>query len=648
MRILNLGILAHVDAGKTSLTERILFETGVIRSVGRVDRGTTQTDSMDLERQRGITIRSAVVSFQLGDLTVNLIDTPGHADFVAEVERSLLALDAVVLVISAVEGVQAQTRRLLRVVRELGLPVIVFINKIDRMGARVDEVLADIRTKLDLRVLPLNQRAADGRSVFARPLDDPASRDATIDLLAERDDALIAAYAEDRVTPALIERAFRTQIASGEIAPVWIGSALQGIGVTDLLDGLRTWLPTTAGDPDAPLAGVVFKIQRSPSGEKLVYVRLMSGRIALREHITLVRRTTGGESTHDARITAIDRFVAGETVIAASAEAGEIVCLHGLRDAQIGDWLGHEPASAHRIGFAPPALESVVRPTIPARLADLFVALTQLAEQDPLIAVRRDEHRHEISVRLYGEVQKEVIATLLATDYRLDVIFDESHVVCIERPIGTGFAIEEITDPANPFAGTVGLRVEPGVVGGGVTFTRPSGALPLAFYLAIEETVRETLAEGLHGWEVHDIAVTLTDTAYASPVTTAADFRKLTPLVLMAALREAGTVVCEPVAAIEIELPGDTLGAVLDALVASQAIPTATVPHSASILIAGTMPSALVHAFEQRLPGLTRGEGVMTNQFAAYEPIAGEPPERERTDHHPLDRKRYLAEISQQ
>ncbi|HEX3723247.1 MAG TPA: GTP-binding protein, partial [Nitrolancea sp.] len=162
MAILNIGILAHVDAGKTTLTERILFETGVIRAIGSVDKGTTQTDTMELERARGITIRSAVVSFQLNQLKVNLIDTPGHSDFIAEVERSLRVLDAVVLVISAVEGVQPQTRRLARAIRAANLPLVIFVNKVDRLGARGDSLLDDIRRKLKLPIVALNSVATIG------------------------------------------------------------------------------------------------------------------------------------------------------------------------------------------------------------------------------------------------------------------------------------------------------------------------------------------------------------------------------------------------------------------------------------------------------------------------------------------------------
>ncbi|HYI14414.1 MAG TPA: GTP-binding protein, partial [Thermomicrobiales bacterium] len=197
MAIVNIGILAHVDAGKTSLTERILFETGVIRSVGSVDKGTTQTDTLELERARGITIKSAVVSFHLNDLKVNLIDTPGHGDFVAEVERSLRVLDGVVLVVSAVEGVQSQTRRLAQAIQAAGLPMLIFINKVDRLGARGDGLLDDIRRKLKLRVVALNDvtglgdRAAE---VVAVDRESAGWREPVADLLAETSERVIEEF----------------------------------------------------------------------------------------------------------------------------------------------------------------------------------------------------------------------------------------------------------------------------------------------------------------------------------------------------------------------------------------------------------------------------------------------------------------------
>src|SRR5215217_1011694 len=204
MAIANIGILAHVDAGKTSLTERILFETGVIKSVGSVDKGTTQTDTLDLERARGITIKSAVVSFQLGDLKVNLIDTPGHSDFIAEVERSLGVLDAVVLVISAVEGVQAQTRRLLDAIRGRGIPVLFFVNKIDRLGARNSELLEEIRNRLKSRVIPFNTvRDLGARDAAVCPIDQTGEQwqSRLIELLTESSEELLAEYVETNENP---------------------------------------------------------------------------------------------------------------------------------------------------------------------------------------------------------------------------------------------------------------------------------------------------------------------------------------------------------------------------------------------------------------------------------------------------------------
>src|SRR3954452_3037715 len=228
MAFLNLGILAHVDAGKTSLTERILLETGVIKTAGRVDHGNTQTDTLELERARGITIRAAVVAFPLGERTVNLIDTPGHADFIAEVQRSLLVLDAVVLVISAVEGIQPQTRKLARAVRSLGLPLIVFINKIDRLGARVDPLLDDIRTVLHLPILPMVRAHAIGDNapvVAPIPADNPDWQEQPADLLATNSDHFLAEWLEPdhRAPGELIADELPRQVAAAQVVPVYAG-----------------------------------------------------------------------------------------------------------------------------------------------------------------------------------------------------------------------------------------------------------------------------------------------------------------------------------------------------------------------------------------------------------------------------------------
>lgn len=653
MELLNLGILAHVDAGKTSLTERILFETGVIARVGRVDKGTTQTDTLELERARGITIKSAVVSFRLHDLKVNLIDTPGHADFVAEVERSLLVLDAVVLVVSAVEGVQPQTRRLARAVRAAGLPLIVFVNKIDRIGARDASLLADLRRRLDLRILPMTIPAGLGdRAAHVISCDraESAWREAAIDLLAESSERTIAEF--DRtggeIGLSFIEREFRAQVASGAVVPVYFGSAITGAGVTELLAGIETWMPRTCTASDAPASGTVFKIQRRATGEPVVYVRLFTGSLAVRQRIPVRRRDPLGDLTEiEERITAIDQFESGATLAVESAGAGEIVGLHGLRAARIGDQLGDQ-VEQRALGraFPAPALESVVRPVVPAQITRLRSAMEQLAEQDPLISLRQRNHDGDISVRLFGEVQKEVLTETLANDYGIAVHFGATRTVCVERIVGTGQRAEIMSEGDNPFYATIGFRIASAPPGSEFQYERDLGALPLAFYRAIEETARETLTQGLHGWEVPDCRLTLTHAGFSAPVSTAADFRKLTPLVLMQALLSAGTIVCEPFEQLDIELPTDCFGAVCGALVLARAALGASTLSGEIHRLVCEVPTAELRGLEQQLPGLTRGEGSWLTTFAGYVPVSGDPPVRPRVGPNPLNRAQYLADVA--
>lgn len=274
MKIVNIGILAHVDAGKTSLTERLLYTAGVIDRVGSVDRGDTQTDLHELERQRGITIRSAVVSFTVGDVKVNLIDTPGHPDFISEVERALGVLDGVVLVLSAVEGVQAQTRLLMRTLITMGMPVILFVNKIDRMGARYGDLLDSIRAGLTPAVIPMSWVDGLGtpqaRAVCRRVEDEDFATELA-EALAEHDDAFLARYLDDDTTLTeqdyAVELVRQTRVA--QLYPVFFGSAVTGTGITELVDGITSYLPLNSGEVEGALRGTVFKIERGWAGEKV-------------------------------------------------------------------------------------------------------------------------------------------------------------------------------------------------------------------------------------------------------------------------------------------------------------------------------------------------------------------------------------------
>ncbi|KAB7843640.1 elongation factor G [Streptomyces mobaraensis] len=694
---LNIGILAHVDAGKTSLTERLLFDTGVIDRLGSVDAGTTRTDSGEIERRRGITIRSAVASFTVDGLHVNLIDTPGHSDFIAEVERALGVLDGAVLVLSAVEGVQAQTRVLTKTLRRLGLPTLIFVNKIDRTGAREAETLSAIRARLTPRVIPMNTVHAIGtRDARTLPgsFDDPAFRERVAEALAEDDDALLTDLVEVRVPDAgRLRSGLADHTARGLLHPLYFGSAHSGQGVADLLDGIARWLPDrsaperSAGPgtfadsaPSAPSApstesavpvGTVFAVERGANGEKTAYLRLFSGSLRRRDRVTLHRHGPDG-SVGDitGRITALE-VVGAPPGADHRLTPGGIARLRGLPGVRVGDRLGPVPAPGSAFGggngkrdgngdgtgggsgnplprFAPPSLETVVRPRHPEDAPRLYAALAALADQDPLIGTRPLPDGAGTSLLLYGEVQKEIIAATLGEEFGVEAVFEESRTVFRERPTGSGAAYEGIDRHHTPaFWATIGLRVDPGAPGSGVVFRRETelGAIPLGFDRAIEETARRTLQQGLYGWPVTDCVVTLTHSGYASPVSTGTDFRSLTPLVLMRALDEAGTRVYEPCHAYEAEVPADALNAVTGLLAEQGARIRDTVPGQGTWLVKGVIPVRRVAAVERRLPALSRGEGLWWSAPTDDLPCPGTPPVRARTDGDPLNRAAYLRHL---
>ena len=662
MRTLNLGILAHVDAGKTTLTERLLYAAGVIDRIGSVDAGTTQTDSLALEQQRGITIKSAVVSFTIDDVIVNLIDTPGHPDFIAEVERALRVLDGAVLVISAVEGVQPQTRILMRALQRLRVPTLLFVNKIDRAGADDERVLRAISDRLTPAVVAMGTtRELGTRAADFVPFDgaDAGFAARLTESLADRDDSILAAYVENEA--AVPYRRLRAELAAqtGVVAvhPAFFGSAITGAGVEPLMAGIAELLPAVASDPDGPVSGTVFKIERAPGGEKIAYVRMFSGTIRARGR---VRFGVSG----DGKITAVNVFAAGSSVRSDMVRAGQIGKLWGLAEIRVGDAIGTPRTHGDPPQFAPPTLETVVVPENPRDKGALLAALAQLAEQDPLINVRQDDTVNEMSVSLYGEVQKEVIQATLADDFGIDVTFRGTTTIYIERPAATGDAVEVLRGETNPFAATIGLRVEPGPVGSGVELhvAVDPRDLPIHIYktaqsfaASMTQYVGRTLQEGRYGWQVTDCIVTMNACDYyasdgarvgdTTPRTTAADFRKLSPLVLMLALERAGTLVCEPMLRINIETPSTTAAAVLASVARLGGVVESTSMRGDLASIATTVPAARAQDLQRQLPGLSGGEGVAETNFAGYRPLSGAPPIRRRTMANPLNREEYMRQV---
>ncbi|MGV3466898.1 MAG: GTP-binding protein [Heyndrickxia sp.] len=652
MNIINIGIVAHVDAGKTSLTERILFETNVIEEIGKVDQGNTQTDTLELERRRGITIKASVVSFMLKDTKVNLIDTPGHADFIAEVERSFSVLDGAILVISAVEGIQAQTKILMSILKKLGIPTFLFINKVDRKGAQSASLFEKIKGRLAENIIPLYTVENIGTKkaqIVAKSFEEKDFLEEMIEIVAMNDDTILEAYVNGgKISESMVFSALRKQISEAKLYPVFFGSAMTGIGVQELLEGVTTMFPANHGMSDASLTGVIFKIEREPSGEKIAYVRLFSGSMNVRDYVNINRKKLDGEiEKYSDKIIKLQIFKEGICIQTQKVASGDFCKVWGLRNIRIGDVVGEWSASIVDIHFASPQLETRIEAIQKEKSHQLYQALQYLAEEDPLIQVLKDDFHHELYIRLFGEVQKEVVETTLKEQYHLEVSFSETRIVCMEKPKGIGFASEIMGDPGNPFYGTVGFRIEPGNTGSGVTYRLEVelGSLPLSFHKAIEDTVYEVLQQGLYGWEVTDIIITLTHSGYASPVTTAADFRNLGPLVLMEELKNADTNVYEPMNEFELTVPVGSISKAMFKLSALQADFEEPIVGKDLFFLKGSLPMAVTENFKRGLHSFTEGEGILITNPSGYKKMASDFPTRKRVDYNPLNRKEYLMHV---
>ena len=386
---------------------------------------------------------------------------------------------------------------------------------------------------------------------------------------------------------------------------------------------------------DGPLSGRVFKVERRPSGEKLAYVRVGRGTLHVRDRVPF---GASGQGV----VTGLEVFSQDGATRAPSAAAGQIARVAGLAEVLVGDGVGGAEEGAGAYRFAPPALEAVVEPLDPAQGSSLRRALTELAEQDPLIDVRLDDDGM-LCVSLYGEVQREVIAETLALDFGVAVTFHETTTLCVERPRGVGAAVERLQDASNPISATVGLRVEPATDGAGVRFglAIDPRAVPIYIYKtrasfveSMSAYVRDALVAGPHGWRVVDCVVTMTDCEHyvgdgrvppGRTRTTAGDFKRLTPIVVRDALERAGTIVCEPLLRVRIEAPASTLRAVT-AMVARLG---SDVQAAAAVgdlgVVEATVRASSVQVLRRQLPGVTGGEGVVDTTFLEYGEVAGAP-----------------------
>nr|WP_123042437.1 TetM/TetW/TetO/TetS family tetracycline resistance ribosomal protection protein [Cohnella candidum]AYQ74356.1 GTP-binding protein [Cohnella candidum] len=649
----NVGIFAHVDAGKTTTTEHLLYESGRIRSLGSVDRGTAQTDWLDVERERGISVRAAVTMFTWKDVAVNVVDTPGHVDFLSEVERSLRVMDGAVLIVSAVEGVQSQTEIIWHALRKLAIPTVIYVNKMDRIGADADRVLADIRKHLSPMAVPV-QLANGAEETFAGSFDlwspadaetQPAQAD-MLEALAQTDEALLERYLAEGAPGgaeglADWKKEFARLTAQCELFPVLFGASGKGIGITALLDGIVDYLPAPEGEANAPLSGVVFKIERDKTMGRMAFVRLYQGTIRNRD---TVKNATQGI---DEKVTQIRKVDGRKSEDVGVLEAGDIAAVCGMQHVRIGDVIGSEEAVPQEARLAIPLLTVQVHWAAAADYPAVVAALQELADEDPLLDLQWLQEERELHLKVMGPIQLEVLTQILDNRFGLKVTFGQPSVIYKETLSGTGEGFVAYTMP-KPCWAILRFRMEPLPRGSGLQYdahVRSEDLLP-QYQNEVARRVPLALQQGMYGWEVVDLRVTLIEGQHHVWHTHPLDFVVATPMGIMDGLSRIGTKLLEPMLRFRLTVPEEFGGKVMNDLVLMRAAFEAPALHGDRMTIEGRVPVATSLEYAVKLGSLTKGRASLSTFFDGYEEC---PPdvkaERPRRGVNPLDTSKYILSV---
>lgn len=618
--IINLGIVAHVDAGKTTLTEQMLYLSGVLRTPGSVDSGTAQTDWLEIERRRGISVRSSSTTLSWKGVQLNLIDTPGHVDFAGEVQRSLSVLDAAVLLVSAAEGIQAQTEALWKALTSLRIPTLLCINKIDRAGVNLTKLMDELRKQFSSAILPLQRVEGEGsREAKVIPLswEHSALADDAIALTAEEDEEIGTLFLEDQPVPeALLRRTVRKMTGEGMLYPLVFASAAQGTGVSELIDAVCDLLPFAQRQTDGPLSGVVYKIEHDKTMGKAAHVRLFSGKIQNRDAVML-----RGQAPEDAeKVTQIRRVMGNRYLDMGSLCAGDIGALYGMSQLKTGDILG-EAALRREYTMATPLLKVRVYPEGEEQLTALVSAVRELAEEDPLLDMEWEREERELSVSITGVIQLEVLSALLADRFGMKVSFSQPSVIYKETPAKAGVGGDHYTMP-KPCWACIDFAMEPLPRGSGLVFESQvqDRQIMYRYQTHIRTALPDALKQGLYGWEVTDLKVTLIGGSHHLIHTHPLDFFTATPMAVMNTLENTGTVLLEPMTKVRMTAPEEFAGRLIGDIIAMRGTFDSPVMSGGKVTIEAVLPVASSMDYPVNFGILTGGKGVLSSQFAGYQP----------------------------
>jgi elongation factor G len=669
-RMRNIGIMAHIDAGKTTTTERILYYTGRTHKIGEVHEGTATMDWMAQEQERGITITSAATACQWGDIFINIIDTPGHVDFTAEVERSLRVLDGAVAVFDAVAGVQPQSETVWRQADKYGVPRICFINKMDRIGADFYHAVDTIVEKLKARPVPIQipvgaedqfKGIVDLVTMKARiwrdetlgakydDVDIPAEladkakeyHDKLIEAISETDDVLMEKYiGGESITPEQIKAGLRAATIAQKIFPVICGSAFKNKGVQNMLDAVCDYLPhpldvpaiegRSADDPDkivvrkaddaAPFSALIFKIMTDPFVGQLAFLRVYSGKLA------------AGESVYNPikgkreRVGRLVKMHANKREEITEILAGDICAAVGLKLAQTGDTIcaENDPVLLESIDFPEPVIQLAIEPKTKADQEKLGMAIQKLVAEDPTLRVNTDQETGQTILAGMGELHLEIIVDRMKREFNVEANVGKPQVAyreTIRQPAENEYTHKKQTGGSGQYA-KVKLRVEPKE--GEFEFVNDvfGGSIPKEFISAVEKGVRESLEAGvLAGYPMSGIRVTVFDGAYHEVDSSEMAFKICSAMCAKEGFRKAKPVLLEPVMRVEVVVPDEYQGAVNGDLISRRGRLEGTEMKGSTTVIKAMVPLSEMFGYATDLRSRTQGRGAFTMHFGQYEEV---------------------------
>ena len=671
-KVRNIGIMAHIDAGKTTTTERILFYTGINYKIGEVHEGAATMDWMEQEQERGITITSAATTCHWKDHQINIIDTPGHVDFTIEVERSLRVLDGAVAVFDGVAGVEPQTQTVWRQADRYRVPRICFVNKLDRTGASFEHCVETIKNRLNaipaVVQLPIGSEAnfigvidliemraltwrgetkiGDDYTVEEIPAElvDQAqeARHALIELVADHDDHMMEAYLtdEDSITPELLQDSIRRAVLESRITAVLCGSAFKNKGVQPLLDAVIAYLPSPLDVPaiigfkpgdesirierhpadSDPFAALAYKIAADPHLGRLTYIRLYSGK--LEAGSTVLNATKGRRE----RIGKIYQMHANKRQEIASVGAGQIVAVMGLKDTTTGETLCDmsKPVQLESMDFPAPVIEQAIEPKTKSDQEKLGMAIQRLAEEDPTFRVHTDDETGQTIIAGMGELHLEILIDRMKREFRVGANIGKPQVAyreTLRRPVEKVEYTHKKQSGGSGQYGKVIISVEPLPAGSGYEFVNSitGGRIPKEYIPAVDEGVQDAMQFGvLAGYPVEDVKVSLIDGAYHDVDSSELAFRIAGSMVFKEAARRADPALLEPVMAVEVTTPETYLGTVIGDLNARRGHVQAMNDMHGNKVIQALVPLSEMFGYVGDLRSKTSGQASYSMEFHSY------------------------------